>query len=93
MALDRIPTLIRPSPTNMTILYLIQIIFNILTTIVLHTENHTLYNHQQHEKLQSQHTHIPKMAPTPEKRKHNIDNFHTKTINTMINARNPPSLL
>ena len=92
MALDRIPSSIRPFSTNMTILYLIQTIFIIITTIALHTKNPISYNQPQHEKLKSQHTYIIEMAPTPNERLHNTGNFHIKIINTMINAQNPPSL-
>ena len=92
MALDRIPLSIRPSPTNMTIIYLIQKIFIILTTTAIQTKNCILYNHPKHEKLKSQHTYITEMAPTPKVRIHNTDKFHTKISDTMINARNPQSL-
>jgi hypothetical protein len=92
MALDQFPSLIHPFSTNMTILYLIQTIFIILSTTALHTKNPISYNQPHHEKLKSQHTHIIEMAPTSNERLQNTGNFHIKIINTMINAQNPPSL-
>ena len=93
MALAQILLIVRPYPINMTTLYIIQIIIPILLITTTHTKNYTLYNLLDHDEPQIQSIHKLRTTLSPNDQQHNITSFNRKTINTMINARNPPSLL
>ena len=92
MALARIFSTIRPYPSNMTTLYIIQILISITLTFMINTENYILHNFIEHNKLQKQSIHNPKHTTRLIEQQNVTTTSNLRTINTMINIHNPPSL-
>lgn len=92
MGLAQILLTSRPYPSNMTTLYIIQILINITFTIMTITENYILHNFIEHNELQKQSIHNLKHNTCPIEQQNVITTSKEKTINSMINIHNPPSL-
>ena len=92
MALARTLPTSRPYPSNMTTLYLIQILITITLTIMTITENYISHNFIEHNERQKQSIHNLIHNTSPIEQQNFITTSNNKTINTMINIHNPPSL-
>ena len=92
MAFARIFPIIRPYPNNTTTLYIIQILISITLTFMINTENYILHNFIEHNELQKQSIHNPKHTTILIKQQNVTTTSNLRTINTMINIHNPPSL-